>query len=138
MSMLIKSILVLIIVFSVSCNNEKQQANSTKQETDSTTDISVSEEYTFIDVLENALYQNDFNESIKREDYRFIGVMGYDMIVPGVPDYYEKYSQSCSVKIIKGTTDDYDSVSIKNAVFFREYARNYNNLLLKYLSQNGE
>ena len=101
MSMLIKSILVLIIVFSVSCNNEKQQANSTKQETDSTTDISVSEEYTFIDVLENALYQNDFNESIKREDYRFIGVMGYAMIVPGVPDYYEKYSQSYSVKIIK-------------------------------------
>ena len=134
-----KLILILLLVYSVSCNNEKQQSSSMKLEIDSTTDISVSEEHTFIDVLENALYQDDFNESIKRGDYRFVGVMGFALIIPGVPDYDEKYEKSNSVKIIEGTTDSYeDSVALRIAVFKNEYATSYNKLLLEYLSKDEE
>ena len=135
-----KLIFVFIMIgLFVSCNKDEQQAKSMKIEIDTTALNSNSDYRLFIKVADNADYRSDFKTSIEKGDYRFVGVMGFALITPGVPDYDEKYEKSNSVKIIEGTTDSYeDSVALRIAVFKNEYATSYNKLLLEYLSKDEE
>ena len=106
---------------------------------DTTADASSSEYRSFIKVTENADFQSDFNKSIEQGDYRFVGIMAFSLVVPGVPDFDEKFSKSYGIKIIEGTTDSVeDSVALRIAIFKNEYATSYNKLLLEYLSKDEE
>jgi len=72
---------------------------------------------------------------------RFVAVMGYATEVPGVPEYYERYSESYGIKIVEGTSDCVgydDTVAWRRDAFARDYAKGYNTLLLQYLSANSE
>ncbi len=117
-------VIIFIIAVSSSCNNDNQQ----------TKDL-VLPERVEIEVADNANWIDDFNESLKKGDFRFIGIMGYSLIVPSVSDYHEKFSKSNGVKIIAGTSDSYsDTEELEKSEFYKTYAKEYNNLLLEFLS----
>lgn len=76
----------------------------------------------------------DFDEAIKNRDFRFVGIHGYALIVPGVENYYERYEKSNGVKTIEGTGDvilNEEHEQLQNKA--RSYAEKYNMLLLKFL-----
>lgn len=79
----------------------------------------------------------DFEAAKKAGDLRFIGMMGYAMVVPGVPDYETRYSKRVGVKVVKGTTDAITSREqdrLQEAV--RAYAEKYNELVINNLLQS--
>jgi hypothetical protein len=79
---------------------------------------------------------SDFTKARQSGDLRFMGMMGYGLSVPGVPDYEKVYAKSVGVKIIPGTTDAIMSEEqrhLRDAV--RLYAKKYNELVLAYLSK---
>jgi hypothetical protein len=91
-------------------------------------------ELTYIKISDSAKYNEDLLAALARGDTRFVGIMGYSLEVPGVPDYVEKYDKTYGVKIIKGTSDSYsDSSGLSQSVFFRDYAEGYNKLLLNHI-----
>jgi len=73
----------------------------------------------------------DCRRAIAHHDLRFVGVAGYALDVPGVPDYHERYWKTNGVKVITGTSDTGDRAFNEAA---RAYARRYNEQLLKHLS----
>jgi hypothetical protein len=75
--------------------------------------------------------EQDCTRAIGRHDFRFVGVAGYALDVPGVPDYQTRYWKTNGVKVIRGTSDVGDLGFNESA---RKYARRYNAHLLKYLS----
>ena|SRR5436190_24140689 len=75
--------------------------------------------------------EQDCIRATGRHDLRFVGVAGFALDVPGVPDYQIRYRKVNGVKIITGTSDAGDRVFNDAA---RNYARRYNAKLLKYLS----
>lgn len=78
---------------------------------------------------------HDFAVACRTGDVRFIGMMGYGLSVPGVPNYEKVYAKSVGVKIIPGTTDaitNEQQRQLQDAVRF--YAKKYNELVLDYLS----
>ena len=75
--------------------------------------------------------EHDCTQAISRYDLRFVGVAGYALDVPGVPDYETRYWKTNGVKVMRGTGDVGDRVFNESA---RKYARRYNLHLLKYLS----
>jgi len=75
--------------------------------------------------------EQDCIRATGRHDLRFVGVAGFALDVPGVPDYQIRYRKVNGVKIITGTSDAGDRVFNDAA---RNYARRYNAQLLKYLS----
>ena len=88
-----------------------------------------------IRTLEGADPAQDIERAIKKGDLRFIGVMGYSLIVPGVEDYHERYEKNNGVRIIEGASDFIlsDDVQRLNELA-TDYAERYNKLLLEYLS----
>ena len=86
-------------------------------------------------MLRDADPDRDVAEAIRRGDFRFIGVMGYAVTLPGVEDYGEQY-QSYGVRIIEGTSDVIanDAVRLLNEQAYR-YAERYNKLLMKHLNR---
>lgn len=89
---------------------------------------------TSVDVnwLYNADPLDDFNEAVKINDYRFIGVYGYSLNVPGVK--LKCLDAERDVKPIEGTSDSSSSYEEEkfNAVA-KVYADYYNFQLKKYL-----
>jgi hypothetical protein len=80
---------------------------------------------------ERANPEKDCQRAIARNDFRFVGVAGFVLDVPGVPDYQARYWKTNGVKVIAGTSDvghrDFNEVA-------RAYANRYNAALLKYLA----
>jgi hypothetical protein len=78
--------------------------------------------------------EKDCERAIARKDFRFVGVAGFALDVPGVADYQTRYWKSNGVKVIAGTSDvgqrDFNEAA-------RVYARRYNAALLKYLATHG-
>lgn len=84
-------------------------------------------------------YQEDFHQAIGRGDKRFIGVMGFTVQIPGVPDSDENIVKSYGVRIIEGTSESYDdSASRARQVFCEGYAKSYNELLLHHLRSESK
>lgn len=138
---LTKTARLLVFLFSIAiistCKGEKQQdtqtvaVDSIKKE--SMVDSAL---FSYLDVSEESNYKLDFNDAVKKNDLRFVGVFGFTLIVPGVKDYDEKYSESNGVKIIRGSSDSYeDSLELSRNVFFESYAESYNELLLDHLAK---
>ena len=75
--------------------------------------------------------EQDCLRAIAHHDFRFVGVAGYALDIPGVPDYHARYWKTNGVKVITGTSDVGDLAFNEAA---RKYARRYNARLLKYLS----
>jgi hypothetical protein len=78
---------------------------------------------------------SDFATAKAKGDVAFLGMKGYAITVPGVPDYDEKYAKFAGVKVIRGTTDAIKTDGqrrIQDAV--QNYAERYNHLVLDYLS----
>jgi len=75
----------------------------------------------------------DVSSSIAKGDLRFIALQGYSTYIPGVDDYFEKYS-SYGYKVIKGTSDVIQSYEHGRLIQIAQYyAKNYNQELLKYI-----
>lgn len=85
-------------------------------------------------MLEAADPVRDVEQAIREGDLRFIGMMGYALIVPGVDDYGQRIWDTNGVRVIKGTSDFIanDDVARLNELAY-EYAKRYNMLLLDYL-----
>lgn len=86
--------------------------------------------------IANANPEDDLKEAIRQKDFRFLGVHGYSLDIPGIPDsmYVHLYSDSSKVRVIKGTTDAITSEQQgKLQPIAWKYARAYNTLLLNYL-----
>ncbi|MBK7091942.1 MAG: hypothetical protein IPH59_09525 [bacterium] len=136
----LKSTALLIALFAIltGCKNSAQRDGASSDSTLSATkELPI--EHSYIEVLDDANFEVDFGRAIANGDERFVGVMGYALEIPGVPQFYEKYSKTHFVKVIKGTTDDYEeSSSMSRAVFYYEYARGYNKLLLNHLFGSNE
>jgi hypothetical protein len=127
-------ILTSLLALLSNCKNQEPQ-----QENNVNSDVAMIPEKTYINVSEKADYLDDLNKSINTGDLRFVGLMGFALIVPGVPDYHERYKNSNGVKIIEGTSDSYDLLDDPKAMekveFYKNYAREYNLLLLEYLDK---
>ena len=84
--------------------------------------------------LESADVASEVRDAVAKGDCRFVGVMGFGMAVPGVPDYHERYADRYGVRIIPNTTD-----AIENDAHHRlqraawSYAERYNAALLQKL-----
>lgn len=75
---------------------------------------------------------DDFEKAVKHNDYRFVGIYGYSITVPGIP--LKCLNIKKDVKPIEGTSDSSSSYEERkfNAIA-RVYADDYNFQLLKYL-----
>ncbi len=130
---------IIFLIFSLfyCCNNDKNVENKML---DKSSIKPVVPERIYFELHLNASAIDDFNEAIQNKDFRFIGILEYSLVVPGVKNYYEGYDKSNGVKIIEGTSDSFtykDSSNFKNTEFFKKYAVSYNNLLLGYLEKNN-
>lgn len=80
---------------------------------------------------ERANPEKDCQRAIARHDFRFVGVAGFALDVPGVADYQTRYWRTNGVKVIARTRDvghrDFNEAA-------RAYANRYNAALLKYLA----
>ncbi len=136
-------VLVLILTEMVAlvygCRNDSKPHDGLSKDSVSNTIPILLTERTYMRLVDSADYQDDFEEAIARADMRFVGVLGYALQVPGVPDYDTVYSKSNGVKIIEGTSDSHpDSASLAQSVFFKSYAMGYNTLLLNHLTIDTE
>jgi len=88
-----------------------------------------------VDLLE-AGPTNAFEKAILTNNFNFLGVMGYSVVVPGIPqDLSELYRRKGQVSVLPGTGDEilYSSqmVYMEQAMTF---SSNYNRLLLRFLT----
>lgn len=65
-----------------------------------------------VDWLYRANPIDDFIDSVEHNDYRFVGIYGYSLTVPGVP--LRCIDVKKDVKPIEGTSDSYSSYEEKN------------------------
>lgn len=134
-------ILMCITSLIFNCGNEKRRDESETLENKFEKVNIVDPERVYIIISGNANFEDDFKNAINSGDFRFVGIMGYALIVPGVTDYHKLYSKSNGVKVIEGTSDSYDledTIAIRNSIFYEQYAKNYNVLLLNYLKGNKD
>jgi hypothetical protein len=69
--------------------------------------------------------------AVSKGDFRFVGVMGLALAVPGVPDYQDKYAAKYGVRVIEHTSDAIESSEhAQLQEVARTYAERYNKLLL--------
>jgi hypothetical protein len=85
--------------------------------------------------LEHADPEVDFRDAIRRRDFRFLGIAGFTLTVPGVPRSDENMLllETQGVRVIPGTGDN--PVSLKLQMRAARYAEHYNKLLLDHLSK---
>ena len=81
--------------------------------------------------------QRDLDAAKSRGDLRFIGVQGNrgELLIPGVPDFQEKYANRYRVKVIAGTSGvslSQEDEDFKEAAW--RYAEQYNGQLLQYIA----
>lgn len=83
--------------------------------------------------LEQANPEVDFRDAIKRRDFRFLGVAGFTLTVPGVPmsDENMPLLETHGVRVIPGTSDNPASLTLQ--ISAARYAERYNKLLLDHL-----
>jgi hypothetical protein len=78
----------------------------------------------------------DLKVALKRKDFRFVGIRGYTLEVPGIErkDILTRYG----IKVIEGTSDAIvDKEDGRLQKLARDYAKRYNALLMEYLDNNG-
>lgn len=91
-------------------------------------------EYGDLRCYEKANPESELNKAIERNDLRFMAMRGYSEYVPGINDYYEKYTRY-GYKVINGSSD-----VVKNYEHSRlmaiasNYAEKYNTLLQKHIN----
>ena len=76
----------------------------------------------------------EVDAAVSTGDLRFVGVMGIGLIVPGVPDYHEKYAAKYGVRVIENTSDAIESKEhgrLQEVAY--EYAEKYNRRLIAKL-----
>lgn len=79
---------------------------------------------------------SDFTNAIEREDYRFIGIYGYSLSVPGVS--LNCINVETDVRSIEGTSDTNSSFEeAKFNALAKVYAEYYNFQMKKYLQDTG-
>lgn len=84
----------------------------------------------------------DLTAAIGRGDFRFLGIAGYTITVPGVLSVTgqpsdkdnERLVARHGVRVIEGTSDDNAVLAYQVAAI--RYAERYNTLLLQHLKQN--
>ncbi len=92
--------------------------------------------------LESADPAVDVTAAISRGDFRFLGIAGYTVTVPGVLSVTgqpsdrdnERLVARHGVRVMEGTSDDKAVLEFQLAAI--RYAERYNTLLLKHLKQN--
>lgn len=87
--------------------------------------------------LKSADPVSDLRAAIQKGDYRFIGLMGYMLYVPGVQQdkFYQKHKAEFGVKVITGTSDFFEIPEQEElARVGGAYAEKYNQLLLKKIA----
>lgn len=131
----------ILVLLLVSCNYSDQKGEKVKETKPSDIIKPVTPEHVYFKLPENANVLDDFNNAVKNGDFRFVGIMKFTLVIPGIPNYLGKYDKSNGVKIIEGTSDSYslsDSIAFKNIDFYDNYAKSYNKLLLKYLDKDTD
>ena len=91
--------------------------------------------------MENANAENDFREAITNHDLRFVGMMGYSLIIPGVEDLekYRLYRKHFGVRVIEGTSDVIISEEHRHLQGLAyNYALQYNKLLIIFIDGHPE
>jgi hypothetical protein len=89
--------------------------------------------------LESSDVEKDAEEAVNRKDFRFVGIYGYSIHLPTVPD--EKrfdVIDEYGVRPIDETSDAIESEThgrLQNVTV--EYARKYNAILTKHLKESG-
>jgi len=86
---------------------------------------------------EKANPDNDLKAAIARNDLRFKALRGYAEYVPGVNDYYQKYSKY-GLDVIKGTSDVIQSYEHGRLTAIAEYYANHYNIELFHHIQHLE
>ncbi len=108
------AITILLFCFSVACSSSTE-----------------------VEALESFLktpVESRFKASQSKSNQKFLGVNQYTLVVPGVPEYQERYSQSYEVLAIPGTTDlPHSEKHAKLNAKANEYAAAYNQLLVQRL-----
>jgi hypothetical protein len=87
--------------------------------------------------LQSADPTSDVEAAFRQGDFRFVGLMGYSLEVPGVDpkEFYEKYSSEFGVKVIRGTSDFMEiPEQLELARIGGDYAQQYNQLLIKKIA----
>lgn len=86
----------------------------------------------------------DINEAIneyyfpEETEGKFLGVMGYALVVPGVENYHNTYKGKIDVLVIPGTSDAIESKQqIKYNAADYEHAFQHNLNLLEEINQNN-
>lgn len=86
--------------------------------------------------LEHADVQKDFNTAVKAKDFRFLGVLGFTVELPGIEKDQERLKTAYGIKVIEGTSDAITSPEHRRLQDTAiEYARKYNRLLLMHIRQ---
>jgi hypothetical protein len=89
--------------------------------------------------MDSANAQNDAYQAIKNKDFRFVGIYGYSVQIPGIEkEYYWHIKDSVGLKMINGTSDAITSKEqgrLQNIAI--GYAKEYNSLLFEYLMKNN-
>ena len=78
----------------------------------------------------------DVEASISQNDFRFCGIYGYAVDVPGVPKEFLKGTDSSHVWMIEGTSDDIQDV--RRQALCRKYAEQYNKMVVDRLKSKGK
>jgi hypothetical protein len=123
-SFFLKFLAASTMLITVGCATTENQAASGSNQTNALNLIEV----------KNADPAADLNSAIQRKDFRFVGVMGYVLEVPGLRQD-NSFVKFYGIKIVKGTSDairsDRDAKLQSRA---QNYAAKYNTLLKQYLS----
>ena len=91
--------------------------------------------------LKSADPEVDVQVAMRKGDYRFVGLMGYALEVPGINqrEFQEKYRDQYGVKTIEGTSDYLETPEIGELwLLGRRYAERYNRLLLEEIEVDNE
>ena len=81
---------------------------------------------------------DDFRAAVRREDYHFIGLLGFGLYVPGVRDFRGQYGDRFKVMVIEGTSDFIKSDKQEREQNYAvEYAVAYNHLMLGFFEAKG-
>jgi hypothetical protein len=116
----------VMIILGSSCVNHEKTTTGLHMETN---DSELSR-------LKDANPVNDADEAIRRNDLRFLAVKGYAITVPGIDDYYTRFSSKYKYRIIEGTSDvirNEEERQLQNRAI--RYAEVYNVVIRDYVAK---
>src|SRR5574340_673098 len=87
--------------------------------------------------VENADPIKNANHAIETKDYRFLGIAGRGVAVPGLPDgLYWEYTKKYGINVIKGTSDNvWGEEHLRLIRLATKYAETYNKKMLEHLAK---